>query len=535
MDSRNQNWYRSAVHTGIPYYGIFGMLMLGGYCTHKAAAAYAHRQASAGHLTARGIAIAEVFNPFGPSVTTRSDDRWFYVESNGMPNHRMMVGITSWQQQVPIPQNYTGQNAWQFPLKPKVAANPLSGKSHFLRGAMAIAADGVPIFNALNNRGEDSFAIGELDEFGGHCGRADDYHYHIAPPYITKISGKNHPVAFALDGYAIYGYTEPDGTAVGKLDAFNGHESSTLGYHYHATKTFPYLNGGFHGEVVERDGQVEPQASARPIRPAMNPLRGAKITGFEQPGPGNYQLTCTMDGLTYRVNYTLQQDGSYRFEYVDGGGKTVSETYQTDVRNAPPQDNSQRGGGDDRRRGPVEEAQPEDTAPTDKTGKFTLRSSGLGDHSMLSVKYTGDGAGISPPLQWSGVPDGTKSFALIMHHVDPQGVTKWYWTLYNISPNVHALAENSSGVGIAGNNSVDNHIGYAPPHSKGPGLKTYTVSLYALSDMLDIKKPANSVSRAGLLTAMKGHVIAVTRLNVSAISKGAPEGMQGKAPPPPPQ
>jgi hypothetical protein len=267
----------------------------------------------------------------------------------------------------------------------------------------------------------------------------------------------------------------------------------------------------------------------------MNPLRGAKITGFEQPKAGNYQLTCTMDGLTYHVNYTLQQDGSYRFDYIDGQGKTVTETYRGETRGRS-EDNRQPGGGDaGGRRGPVEEAQPEDTAPADKTGKFVLRSAALGDNSMLNVKYTGDGAGISPPLQWSGAPEGTKAFAVIMHHVDPQGVTKWYWTLYNIAPSVHALAENSTRVGVAGNNSVDNHIGYAPPHSKGPGLKSYTISLYALSDMLDIKKPASSVSRAGLLTAMKGHVIAVTRLKVNAISKGAPGGAQGEAPPPPPQ
>ena len=102
----------------------------------------------------------------------------------------MMVGIISWQQQVPIPQPYTGSNAWQFPLKPVPAANPLSGKDHFFRGAMAIAANGIPIFNALNNRGVDSFSIGELDEFGGHCGRADDYHYHAAPLALEKVVGK---------------------------------------------------------------------------------------------------------------------------------------------------------------------------------------------------------------------------------------------------------------------------------------------------------------------------------------------------------
>ena len=41
------------------------------------------------------------------------------------------------------------------------------------------------------------------------------------------------------------------------------------GYHYHATKTYPYLNGGFHGEVTERGGQVDPQPHAEPVREAL--------------------------------------------------------------------------------------------------------------------------------------------------------------------------------------------------------------------------------------------------------------------------
>ena len=93
----------------------------------------------------------------------------------------MMVGIKSWQQQVPLPQPYNGNNAWQIPLHPVVAENPISAKTNLFRGAIALAVNGIPIFNPQNNRGEVSQEIGELDEWGGHCGRADDYHYHAAP------------------------------------------------------------------------------------------------------------------------------------------------------------------------------------------------------------------------------------------------------------------------------------------------------------------------------------------------------------------
>ena len=133
----------------------------------------------------------------------------------------------------------------------------MSAKSHFFRGAIALAANGVPIFNPIKNDGRtDTLLAGELDEFGGHCGRGDDYHYHIAPTHLQKIVGNDKPIAYALDGYPIYGYTEPDGSEIRGLDEFNGHSSTELGYHYHATKKYPYLNGGFHGEVNEVDGQV---------------------------------------------------------------------------------------------------------------------------------------------------------------------------------------------------------------------------------------------------------------------------------------
>ena len=102
----------------------------------------------------RAPSQAEAFAPFVKlkAVQTRWDQKFLYIESNGLPTHPMMVGITSWQQQVPMPQKYFGENAWQVPLHPVPAANPVSTKDRFLRGAIAIAANGIPIFNPLNNR-----------------------------------------------------------------------------------------------------------------------------------------------------------------------------------------------------------------------------------------------------------------------------------------------------------------------------------------------------------------------------------------------
>ncbi len=275
------------------------------------------------------------FQPFAPLVATRHDGSFFYVESSGMPDHRMMVGITAWQQQVPLPQNYRGSNAWRVPLFPKPSTAPLSAKDHFFRGAIAIAANGVPIFNPIKNDGvTDTFLAGELDEFGGHGGRADDYHYHLAPLHLQKELGRSLPIAYALDGYAIYGLTEPDGAAAAKLDAFNGHTVPGGLYHYHATKTYPYLNGGFHGEVVERDGQVDPQPRAEPIRPDGEPLRGATVTGFEKVAANIFTLSYAYRGETRKIHYTIEPDGRYVFDYIDGRGDSRTETYTRRARPA---------------------------------------------------------------------------------------------------------------------------------------------------------------------------------------------------------
>ena len=66
-----------------------------------------------------------------------------------------------------------------------------------------------------------------------------------------------------------------------------------------------------------------------------------------------------------------------------------------------------------------------------------------------------------------------------------------------------SLPEDVHGVGILGNNSVSRRAGYAPPHSKGPGEKTYILTAYALAAPLRIPAPASEVSRDVLLAAMK--------------------------------
>lgn len=300
------------------------------FATATAAVGFA---ASLGVLTAadepKVPAAQRAFEPFKDKLKLRTDEQFLYVESNGVPDHRMMVGITAWQQQVPMPQAYTGRNAWRIPLHPKLAEKPVSAKTALFRGAIALAANGVPIFNPIKNDGKtDTFLAGELDEFGGHCGRADDYHYHIAPVHLEKVVGKGNPIGYALDGFPLYGFTDATGKEPKDLDAFNGRTENGA-YRYYSTKKYPYVNGGLRGEVTVKDDQVDPQPRASSPRPALPPLRGAKITGFERDeAKGTAVVTYDLNGKAHTVKYTGNADGSYTFVFTDGAGKSVTETYR---------------------------------------------------------------------------------------------------------------------------------------------------------------------------------------------------------------
>lgn len=299
-------------------------------------AALPQTKASAKDLSAscvNGAQIATSFAPFKPKVRFYWDDAYFYEESDNLPDRTMMpnlmVGITSWQQQIPVPaayfastlnpENNSGSlgyrqpNYWRLPLVPIPAASPIriftvgSTSNNFQRGAIALAANGVAIFNPANNTGRVSYEIGELDSYGGHCGLADDYHYHIIPTHLLSafggVLGNDRPVAWALDGYPIYGYLEPDGTPRQPITVDGGHDlGNSWGFHYHAigttntdathpfgTPQSPYLMTNFHGTVVNFGGQVDGQPEVGSIRQSgtggytAQPVNGASIIAFKNP------------------------------------------------------------------------------------------------------------------------------------------------------------------------------------------------------------------------------------------------------------
>ena len=270
--------------------------------------------------------LLAAFNQFSSRVRTRQDARYLYVESDGLADGPLMVGIRSWQQQVPLPAAYTGSNAWSVPVAPQRALTPVSAKTALYSGAIALAVNGVPIFNALNNRGDDAYLAGELDAFGGHAGRADDYHYHTAPLFLSSTVGATSPIGVGLDGYLLYGDAEPDGAGMRPLDTLNGHDESSGGYHYHGTRTYPYINGGMRGAVTVVNDRIEPQPSLQPVRPAQTPLNGAVITAFAQTASTAWSLQYEIAGRPARVDYRVS-GGVVTYTFTDTTGAVRTETY----------------------------------------------------------------------------------------------------------------------------------------------------------------------------------------------------------------
>ena len=278
-------------------------------------------------MAANNVSFLEsVFGVFD-KVNTRYDDKYFYIESDGIPEHEMMTGITNWQQQVPINHDYSGDNAWAIPLQPELAENTLSTKDNFMKGAIAIAANGIPIFNPLNNRGEDANVIGELDKWGGHCGRADDYHYHLPPNHLQSKVGNNKPIAYALDGFPVYGETKEP------LDENLGRFTSDSTYQYHAIKEYPYLIAAMKGKVqinprtTAPENEIMPQAKTKGVRPDLRPLRDAKIIDFKNPTPNQYSLKYEVESLIYSINYGWDNSGNYNYEFINPDGTTTNSTY----------------------------------------------------------------------------------------------------------------------------------------------------------------------------------------------------------------
>lgn len=149
--------------------------------------------------------------------------------------------------------------------------------------------------------------------------------------------------------------------------------------------------------------------------------------------------------------------------------------------------------------------------------EMSLHSSAFENGGSIPAMYTCDGKNVSPPLSWSGVPAASKSLALIVDDPDapdpaaPQR-TWVHWVLYNIPAQTSGLTQAIHAQELpAGTRQGSNdwqRSGYGGP-CPPIGRHRYFHKLYAL----DVQLPDLGVlSKAELLKAMQGHILAQTEL-----------------------
>jgi len=144
-----------------------------------------------------------------------------------------------------------------------------------------------------------------------------------------------------------------------------------------------------------------------------------------------------------------------------------------------------------------------------------LSSTGFTSGGDMPRQYTCEGDDLAPPLSWSGVPDRTRSLALIVDDPDAPDpaapkMTWVHWVLFDIPPSATAIPEGGRPLpdGTREGSNDWHRTGYGGP-CPPVGRHRYFFKLYALDSLLpDLRKP----TKAELERAMQRHVLAQTQL-----------------------
>jgi Raf kinase inhibitor-like YbhB/YbcL family protein len=166
---------------------------------------------------------------------------------------------------------------------------------------------------------------------------------------------------------------------------------------------------------------------------------------------------------------------------------------------------------------PVPRTPPDAGAVKPAAGKtqFTISSSAFAEGQPVPKKHTEDGDDVSPPLAWSGVPQGTKELALVCDDPDAPSAEPWvHWVIYKIPADAKGLPQavppderlKEPPGALQGKNSwpdgrTAGYRGPAPPPGKP---HRYYFRLYALDAPLE---SAPGLEKGALVKAMAGHVL----------------------------
>jgi Raf kinase inhibitor-like YbhB/YbcL family protein len=144
---------------------------------------------------------------------------------------------------------------------------------------------------------------------------------------------------------------------------------------------------------------------------------------------------------------------------------------------------------------------------------ITITSTAFSEGGMIPRDYTCDGKDMSPPLAWTGVPEGAKSIALICDDPDAPMGTWVHWVIFNIPARIEDLPAGIPPEQVLENGATHGindfrKFGYGGPCPPG-GTHRYYFKVYAL-DIELAEKPG--ITKAELLKAMEGHILAEGQL-----------------------
>ncbi len=166
--------------------------------------------------------------------------------------------------------------------------------------------------------------------------------------------------------------------------------------------------------------------------------------------------------------------------------------------------------------------------------RIELMSPAFADGARLPERFTADGNGVSPPLVWGPLPEGTAHLALLVEDADapaPQPlVHAVVWGMPADTGRLEEGAIRSDGAGTperdVGRNSYLREGWLPPDPPTGHGSHRYAFQLFALD--AGVGDPGETPGRAAMLEAMAGHVLAAGVL-IGTYSRGddAPVGPIG--------
>jgi Raf kinase inhibitor-like YbhB/YbcL family protein len=144
---------------------------------------------------------------------------------------------------------------------------------------------------------------------------------------------------------------------------------------------------------------------------------------------------------------------------------------------------------------------------------ITITSTVFTEGELIPRDYSCDGKDISPPLAWAGIPEGTKSLAIICDDPDAPVGTWVHWVLFNIPATVNELPQGVKSDKVLENGAKHGindfrKLGYGGPCPPG-GTHRYYFKIYALDTEL-MQEPG--LTKAALLKAIKGHILAEGQL-----------------------